>query len=164
MRSPQPLNATVMRTPAAQRGEMTRTFSTWSRAVVGLALVASAVAASCTHVRHAQSADGRAVTRTMVRAVEIGMSERQVLAILGAGREAGRAFLPNGRTLTYGGPDPLSVSYTVLWVHLSEADQVRMVYAKLYETWNLDSEWGVFERHETSTWEGSPFLKAKFPD
>jgi hypothetical protein len=114
-------------------------------------------------VRYARSADGHVVTRAMVKAVPLGASQAQVRAILGDPEKLDQPLYPGGRTLTYGGFTPLSGSYTVLWVHLTDADTVTEVYSKLYRTWSPDDEPVAFGRSVDRVWEGGVFQEA-FPE
>jgi len=134
----------------------------WAATIGGILLM-SFVSVGCGSVRYARSASGQIVTRDMVRGIELGAPESDVLAILGPPEKVSRSFFPGGRSLQYGGgPSLLYGAYTVVWVHLDDRDKVREVYSKLYASWSLDEEPGAYGRRDGGVWEGSVFTTA-FP-
>src|SRR4029077_8530250 len=115
----------------------------WAATIGGIVSM-SFVSVGCGSVRYARSASGQIVTRDMVRDIELGASESDVLAILGPPEKVSGSFFPGGRSLQYGGrPSLLYWAYTVGWVRLDDRDKVREVYAKLYASWSLDGEAGA---------------------
>lgn len=96
------------------------------------------------------------VTIEAIRAVESGMTEEEVIAILGG--PVGRAPSvnhPDAITLTYSKPAYFAKWYPMLWVHLRN-DRVFEVYAKRYIAWGSD-EVGVYGAENEPQWETDLF-------
>ena len=82
------------------------------------------------------------VTRDAIRSIRVGMTEGELVRILGeplsSDFDAGRGV----RTLNYARAVPGARWYPMLWVHLREG-RVSEVYAKKYVWWGKDDE-GVY--------------------
>ena len=126
----------------------------------------AALAIGCSGVRHASSEDGRIVTRSAVRSIEIGMSEADVVSRLGAPAGYETPPLYGGKTLRYGKDGPARQVRTVLWVHLDRKGTVVEVYSKLYKDWSLgdDDEIGTYGLSRgRRAWQSPAFARA-FPE
>ena len=95
------------------------------------------------------------VTTTSVQAITIGMSEAQVVRLLGA--PLSRSTSADGRlTLQFSRPVEGARSYPMLWVHFRNG-KVDEVYAKRYVFWGVDHE-GVYGLSAThGRWATSAF-------
>ena len=116
-------------------------------ASIGKSLMASLL------VLLAACARGPEISSDQVRQVELGMSEQDVVAILGKSLESGpSANFEGRRTWTYT-HWRLAPSYPMLWVHF-EGGLVVEVFAKSYTDWGTEDE-GVYalssELHFEST-------------
>ena len=100
-------------------------------------LALGAIAVAGWWVTHGVSRLAEGVTVEAIRAVQNGMTEEEVLAILGDPLErAPSDHYPDGITLTYSKPAYFAKRYPMLWVHLRN-DKVDDVYAKRYEVWGV---------------------------
>lgn len=80
-------------------------------------------------------ADG--VSVESIRAVHPGMTEDEVVTVLGPPTDRGPADHPDLTTLTYSRPAYFAKWYPMLWVHLRDG-KVDHVYAKRYVDWGTD--------------------------
>ncbi len=95
------------------------------------------------------------ITATSIRAVQIGMTETEMHAILGAPIHNGPAdFDPDVTTHTYTRPRYFSSWYPMLWVHCKDGAVIE-VYAKRY-SWQA-GDIGVYGLTETGHWETARF-------
>ncbi len=104
---------------------------------------------------------GPAISSEQVRAVELGMSENDVTAILGSPLQSGPSTTFAGRrTLSYNRWRPVP-RYPMLWVHLEEGKVVE-VYAKLYTDWGTEDQ-GVYALSSLLEFESTETFEAAFP-
>jgi hypothetical protein len=101
-----------------------------------------------------------AVTRAGIRAVRVGMTEAEVIQILGEPIARTRNAELGVNTLEYARPVRRARWYPMLWVHL-EAGRVSEVYAKRYIWWGSD-DYGVYSLSSTGQSE-RPDFETTFP-
>ena len=107
-------------------------------------------------VSHGGSRLAKGVTVESIRAVENGMTEEEVVAILGNPIErAPSVNYPDAITLAYSKPTYFAKWYPMLWVHLRN-DRVVDVYAKRYIDWGTDDV-GVYGTGNDRQWETDLF-------
>lgn len=107
-------------------------------------------------VTHGGSRLAEGVTVEAIRAVQNGMTEEQVVAILGGPVErAPSVNYPDAITLTYSKPAYFAKWYPMLWIHLRNG-RVSDVYAKRYIDWGIDDV-GVYGAGNDRQWETSLF-------
>jgi hypothetical protein len=128
-----------------------------TRRLGGLFVTSCMLLAAC-----ATKTDGlpHGVTRAGIRSIAIGMTEGQVVSILGRPLKISTDAAPAVRTLWYGEPPSREYAYPMLWVHLKNG-RVWQVYAKKYVLWGTDDE-GVYSLDESGRTEGVEF-EATFP-
>lgn len=107
-------------------------------------------------VTHGGSRLAEGVTVESIRAVENGMTEEEVVAILGNPIErAPSVNYPDAITLTYSKPAYFAKWYPMLWIHLRN-DRVVDIYAKRYIDWGTD-DIGVYGTGNDHQWETDLF-------
>jgi len=106
-------------------------------------------------VTHGASQLPQDVTVESIRAVQNGMTEKEVVAILGDPLERSPSVIPNATMLTYSKPVYFAKWYPMLWVHLRDG-VVISVYAKRYIDWGADDV-GVYGTEDDRQWETSLF-------
>lgn len=105
---------------------------------------------------HEGSRLAESVTVESIRAVQNGMTEEEVVAILGNPVERTPSVsYPDAITLTYSRPAYFAKWYPMLWVHLRN-DSVVEVYAKRYIGWGGD-DIGVYGTGNDRRWETDLF-------
>ncbi len=107
-------------------------------------------------VTHGSSRLAEGVTVEAIRIVQSGMTEEEVVAILGEPLErAPLVNYPDAITLTYSKPAYFAKWYPMLWIHLRNG-RVFDVYAKRYIDWGIDDV-GVYGTGNDRQWETSLF-------
>ncbi len=106
---------------------------------------------------------GPLVTRDRVRAIEVGMTQPEVRAILGEPISVESHVGQNDETvkLTYTRHTLAVRFHPMLWVHLRDG-RVREVYAKRYGSW-IDDDIGIYVLNADRRWE-SPVFERLFPE
>jgi hypothetical protein len=101
---------------------------------------------------------GPGVTKDGIRRIRIGMSERDVVGLIGNPLEVElERGSPEKRTLKYSRPVSGAMTYPMIWVGL-EDDKVRLVYVKRYFMWESDDD-AVYLLNDryVNGWESSRF-------
>ena len=127
----------------------------------GAVLILSMIVFVGWQVTHEGNRLAEGVTVEAIRAVKNGMTEEEVVAILGVPFE--RAPSVNHLdtiTLTYSKPAYFAQWYPMLWVHLRN-DRVFEVYAKRYIVWGSDDV-GIYGAGIEPQWETALFEQTLF--
>lgn len=95
------------------------------------------------------------VTRTGIRSVQLGMTEEEVVKVLGKSLGARLNEIRGVKTLEYSRPVRRAWWYPMLWVHL-KGGRVNEVYAKRYVWWGIDHE-GAYGLSDDGRWEARVF-------
>ncbi len=126
------------------------------RIVISLFILCIFVIAIGWRITHRVSRLAEGITVESIRAVQNGMTEEEVVAILGNPVErAPSVSYPDAITLTYSRPAYFAKWYPMLWVHLRN-DSVVEVYAKRYIGWGGD-DIGVYGTGNDRRWETNLF-------
>jgi hypothetical protein len=118
---------------------------------VALALCSAALAANVSCGGGEAMAPG--VTRAGIRGVQLGMTEEEVVKILGQPLAAKLNEIRGVKTLEYTRPVRTAWWYPMLWVHLKGVNEV---YAKRYVWWGIDHE-GAYGLSDAGRWEVRTF-------
>lgn len=126
------------------------------RIVISLFMLCIFIIAIGWRVTHGGSRLAEGVTVEAIRAVQNGMSEEEVITILGEPVAYTRpVHYPDTITLTYSKPAYFARWYPMLWVHLRNGKVVE-VYAKRYIDWGSDDV-GVYGIGDDHRWETDLF-------
>lgn len=75
-----------------------------------------------------------------IKKIKLGMSNQEVISILGKPINIEDTYLKDGKTYTYTKPIEYAMTYPMLWVHFNDKKEVRCVFAKKYILWGADDE------------------------
>ena len=100
------------------------------------------------------------VTVESIQQIELGMTQKQAIDLLGAPLDTRRDVDRNRFTLQFSKPVPGARWYPMLWVHLEDG-RVIEVYAKRYILWGVDDE-GVYGLTQDRRWGAAEFSQT-FP-
>lgn len=126
------------------------------RIVISLFILCIFIIAIGWRVTHGGSRLAEGVTVEAIRAVKNGMTEEEVVVILGYPVErAPSVNYPDAIMLTYSKPAYFANWYPMLWVHLRNG-KVFEVYAKRYINWGTDDV-GIYGTGNDRQWETDLF-------
>ncbi len=132
------------------------------RTVIPLFILCILIIAIGWRVTHGGSRLAEGVTVEAIRAVQNGMTEGEVVAILGEPLErAPSVNYPDAITLTYSKPAYFAKWYPMLWIHLRNG-RVFDVHAKRYIDWGIDDV-GVYGTGNDRQWEETSLFEQTFP-